>query len=240
MVYPISATKLNAYQRCPYAYFLKYEKRVPVTEGFGSVVLENALHDALAQCHGGWTQGDRVPDWGWISDCWTRAATTLTNKQVREGRSILENYYQKFIATESVFRQPLAIEGRIQATLQFENLEFSVTGRYDRIDYLEVQLGLYALALEQTYGQSLKYVSLLFLRSGEKVRYAATDRHKRQVRGVLKDLAWQVRHDAVWDAKPGNQCQSCSYSQYCTAVNKSAQPEPRGTKIPSLQLAFSL
>ena len=263
MVYPISATKLNAYQRCPYAYFLKYEKRVPVMESFGSAVLGNALHDALAQCHGGWTQGDRVPDWGWISDCWTRAATTLTNKQVREGRSILENYYQKFIATESVFRQPLAIEGRIQATLQFENLEFSVTGRYDRIDYLEdglelidykstqnvkspkttemeLQLGLYALALEQTYGQSLKYVSLLFLRSGEKVRYAATDGHKRQVRGVLKDLAWQVRHDAVWDAKPGNQCQGCAYSQYCTAVNKFAQPEPRGTKIPSLQLAFSL
>ena len=105
---------------------------------------------------------------------------------------------------------------------------------------MELQLGLYALALEQTYGQSLKYVSLLFLRSGEKVRYATTDRHKRQVMRVLKDLAWQVRHDAVWDAKPGNQCQGCSYSQYCTAVNKSAQPEPRGTKIPSLQLAFSL
>jgi len=66
----------------------------------------------------------------------------LTNKQVREGRSILENYYQKFIATESVFRQPLAIEGKIQATIQFENLEFSVSGRYDRIDYLDDGLGL--------------------------------------------------------------------------------------------------
>lgn len=83
-------------------------------------------------------------------------------------------------------------------------------------------LGLYALALDQIYGQSLKYVSLLFLRSGEKVRYATTDRHKRQVMGVLKDLAWQVRHDSVWDAKPGNQCQGCFYSQYCTAVHKSA------------------
>jgi putative RecB family exonuclease len=268
MVYPISATKLNAYQRCPYAYFLKYEKRVPVTTGFGSAVLGNALHDALAQCHGTWTNGDRVPDWDWVSACWSRAAANLsdklTNKQVREGRSILENYYQKFIATEPTFRQPLAVEGKIQATLQFENLEFSVTGRYDRIDYLDdglelidykstqtttvpekaemdVQLGLYGLALEQTYGQSLKYLSLLFLRSGEKVRYRATDRQKRQVLRVLKDLAWQVRHENHdWHAKPGKQCGGCSYSQYCVAVNQTPAPEPIGTKIPSLQLAFSL
>ncbi len=264
MVYPISATKLNAYQRCPYAYFLKYEKRVPMTSGFGSAVLGNALHDALAKCHGTWTNGDRVPDWDWVSGCWSRAAVSLTNKQVREGRSILESYYQKFIATESVFRPPLAVEGKIQATLQFENLEFLVTGRYDRIDYLddglelidykstqattvpdkaemELQLGLYGLALEQTYGQSLKYLSLLFLRSGEKVRYWASDRQKRKVLRVLKDLAWQVRHENnIWDAKPGKQCDGCAYSQYCTAVNQTPTPEPIGTKIPSLQLAFSL
>jgi putative RecB family exonuclease len=264
MVYLISATKLSAYQRCPYAYFLKYEKRVSVPSGFGSALLGNALHEALAQCHGSWSQGDSVPDWEWVSQCWNRSSSNLTNKQVREGRSILESYYQKFIATESVFRQPLAVEGKIQATLQFENLEFSVTGRYDRIDYLDdglelidykssqtatvpekaeidVQLGLYALALEQTYGQSLKYLSLLFLRSGEKVRYRATDRQKKQVLRVLKDLAWQVRHEhESWNAKPGQQCGGCSYSQYCVAVNQSAQPEPRGSKMPSLQLAFSL
>lgn len=264
MVYPISATKLNAYQRCPYAYFLKYEKRVPVSSGFGSGIFGNALHEALAQCHGAWSEGDRVPSWEWVSDCWSRAAENLTNKQVREGRSILENYYQKFIASESIFRAPLAVEGKIQAKLQFENVEFSITGRYDRIDYLEdglelidyksaqmatvperaemdVQLGLYSLALEQTYGQSLKYVSLLFLRSGEKVRYWASDRQKRKVVRVLKDLAWQVRHESDrWDAKPGKQCGGCSYSQYCIAVNQTPKPEPSGTKIPSLQLAFSM
>lgn len=268
MVYPISATKLNVYQRCPYAYFLKYEKRVPMAAGFGSAVMGNALHGALAQCYGTWSNGDRVPDWEWVSGCWDHTSTNLghklTNKQVREGRSILESYYQKFIANESVFRPPLAVEGKIQATLQFENLEFLVTGRYDRIDYLDdglelidykssqtatvpkraemdVQLGLYALALEQTYGAHLKYLSLLFLRSGEKVRYRTSDRQKRKVLRVLKDLAWQVRHENhTWDTKPGQHCKGCSYSQYCTAVNQTPTPEPIGIKIPSLQLAFNL
>ncbi len=263
MVYSISATKLRSYQHCPYAYFLKYEKRVTSTTPFGAAVLGNALHEALAQCHRDWHYQNHHPSWGWVSECWTKSSKTLTNKQVREGRAILEQYYQKFIVSDTAMRKPLAIEGKIHATVQIENLEFLITGRYDRIDYLDdglelidyksaqvqtlpdrdeidLQLGLYQLALEQTYGQSLKYLSLLFLRSGEKVQYRADHKYQRQVLRTLSDLAWQVRHDTKWEPKPGQQCNGCSYSQYCIAVNGEPIPEPRGNKIASLQLAFSL
>jgi putative RecB family exonuclease len=263
MVYPISATKLRSYQHCPYAYYLKYEKRVPTGSAFGAAALGNALHDALAQCHGEWHYQNHHPSWGWVSECWTKASKTLTNKQVREGRAILEQYYQKFIVSDTALRKPLAIEGKIQATIQLENLEFVISGRYDRIDYLDdglelidyksaqvkalpeqdeidLQLGLYQLALEQTYGQSLKYLSLLFLRTGEKVQYRADDKYQRKVLRLLKDLAWQVRHDTKWEPKPGQQCGGCSYAQYCVAVNGEPIPEPRGNKVASLQLAFSL
>ena len=263
MVYPISATKLRSYQHCPYAYFLRYEKRLPSGTSFGAAALGNALHEALAHCHRDWHYQNHHPSWGWVSECWTKASTTLTNKQVREGRAILEQYYQKFIVSDTALRKPLAIEGRIQATLQIEHVEFAVTGRYDRIDYLDdglelidyksaqvkalpdrdeidLQLGLYQFALAQTYGQNLKYLSLLFLRSGEKVQYRADEKYERKVLRILTDLAWQVRHDVKWEPKPGAQCGQCSYSQYCTAVTREPIPEPNGNKVASLQLAFSL
>ena len=263
MVYHISSTKLRSYQRCPYAYFLRYEKRIPSATPFAAAVLGNALHETLAHCYQNWHYQEVRPDWSWMSSCWTQASKHLTNKQIREGRSMLEQYYQNFIASEVALRKPLAIEGKIEATIQIDDLEFRVTGRYDRIDALEdglelidyksaqvktlpdresvdLQLGLYQLALEQTYGQELKYLSLLFLRSGEKVQYRADLRHRQQVLRILKDLAWQVRHDTSWHPKPGQQCQSCTYSQYCVAVNRDPQPEPQGEKVRSLQLALKL
>lgn len=107
-------------------------------------------------------------------------------------------------------------EGRIQAFLQIENIEFCITGNYDRIDYLrggleviqyksdrnlklpepdelDFQIGLYSLALEQTYQQKLRYLSFLFLRTGEKIRFRANSYHKKQAQAMLSGLANQFR-----------------------------------------------
>ena len=146
-----------------------------------------------------------LPELHWVHHCWRQHSTELSASQVSEGFEILENYYHRFIASEVALTQPLAVEGRIQGFLQVENLEFLITGRYDRLDFLadglelidykssrevklpdatemDVQIGLYYLALEQTYQQSLKYLSLLFLRTGEKIRFEATPAHKEACR----------------------------------------------------------
>jgi putative RecB family exonuclease len=263
MGYPISATKLRTYQRCPYAYYLRYEKRVSPKDCYGSAALGNALHQALAQCHRDWHYYDAIPDRRWVHQCWDNNTSGLMLHQVREGRAILDLYYDRFIKSEPVLRQPLAVEGKIQATLEVQNLEFTITGRYDRIDFLpdglelidykssrevklpdhdelDLQIGLYYIALEQTYQQSLKYLSLLFLRTGEKVRYPATPHHQRRAQQVISQLALQLRHDQDWQPNPGTHCDRCSFRRYCTAVNRDPSPLPTTAPTPSLQLAFSL
>jgi putative RecB family exonuclease len=263
MVYPISATKLRTYQRCPYAYYLKYERRVESSEFYGSAALGSALHQALAESYRDWHYREALPDRHWFDHCWNRSSKDLNVGQVREGRQILESYYDRFVANESVVRQPLAVEGKIQAQLQVGDLEFSITGRYDRIDFLpdglelidyksgrdvdlpatgdlDLQIGLYYIALEQTYSQSLKYLSLLYLRTGEKIRFSASRRHKKQALEVISDLAVRLRQDEAWVPTPGKGCDRCSYSRYCSAVSGEPKQLPELRPAKSLQLALPL
>ncbi|MBE9031063.1 PD-(D/E)XK nuclease family protein [filamentous cyanobacterium LEGE 11480] len=265
MVYPISATKLRTYQRCAYSYYLRYEKRVKNNEYFAAAVLGTALHKTLAQCHRDWHYHDAVPDRRWFHRCWKEKSQGMTLQQIREGKAILDTYYDRYIGVEDVLRKPLAVEGKIQATLEVQNLEFQIGGRYDRIDFLpdglelidyksakimqlpdpqdlDLQIGLYYLALEQTYGEQLKYLSLLFLRTGEKVQYRATQRHKRLAKRTISQLATQLRQEDSWQPTPGEHCSQCSFSRYCAAVSREPNPLPAKNAAVKrgLQLTFGL
>jgi putative RecB family exonuclease len=106
---------------------------------------------------------------------------------------------------------------------------------------MDLQIGLYYLALEQTYRQSLKYLSLLFLRTGEKVRFKATRKQKQRVQTVISDLATRLRHDETWEPTPGKQCDRCAYARYCPSVTQDPAPLPTTLSAsPELQLALSL
>lgn len=263
MAYQISATKLQAYNRCPYAYYLRYERRLTTNEFFGSASLGTSLHQALAQCHRDWHYREPLPDLRWVHHCWQQHSTGLTSSQVSEGLEILENYYHNFIANEVALAPPLAVEGRIQGYLQVENLEFLIGGRYDRLDFLpdglelidyksgreaklpddsemDIQIGLYYLALEQTYHQSLKYLSLLFLRTGEKIRFEATEQHKDRVQKMIGNLAVRLRYDRGWEPAPGAQCDRCTFSRYCAAVTANPSPLPETHAKSQLQLVLNL
>ncbi len=263
MAYQISATKLQAYNRCPYAYYLRYERKLTTNEFYGSAALGTALHQALAQCHRDWHYRTPLPELRWVHHCWHQHAAGLTPNQVVEGREILENYYHNFIASEIALRQPLAVEGRVQACLQVENLEFLIVGRYDRLDFvadglelidyksgresklpdemeIDIQIGLYYLALEQTYRQSLRYLSLLFLRTGEKIQFEATADHKKRVEDMIGKLATRLRYDRGWEPTPAAQCDRCTFARYCPAVNNDPAPLPETHVKSQLQLVLNL
>lgn len=160
-------------------------------------------------------------------------------------------------------KRPLATEGRVQGLLQAGRIEFKLTGRYDRLDLLDddlelidyksakhpkspspdevdLQLDLYYLALEQHYGRSLRRMTLLYLRTGERVTYEATSEHRQQVIEVIDELAQQLREEAEWQPNCGEHCSQCSYARYCPAV----QPQPEPLTVPQkprkLQLCLSL
>lgn len=264
MVYPISVSRLRVYQRCAYSYYLRYEKRVNTPEFYGSAALGNALGRALAQCYGDWHYGEAVPDRRWLYRCWNERSKDLSLQQVREGRAILDVYYDRYINSESVLRRPLAVEGKLQAVLEVKNLEFQIVGRYDRIDPvvnglewidykaaklvqlpsaadLDLQMGLYALAVEQCYEQRLRYMSLLLLRTGEKVRYRVTQRHRQLAKQMITQLAQRLRQEESWQPNPGSHCGECSFSRYCSAVSCEPNPlPPDAAAAPNLQLTFGL
>jgi putative RecB family exonuclease len=250
--YPLSATKLVTYKQCPQAYRFRYEHRLPSPTAFGSVDLGNALHQALAIAYRDWRYNEHKPTWSWFNSCWDTSCENLSTQQVEAGRSILHRYYETYIAPVPVINKPLGIESKIAAKVQFENIEFSLNGRYDRLDILpngtlelidyktnkvptipdgiDVQLGLYYLALKQIYQQSLQRLTLIFLRTGDAISFEVTQSHQEQIRELIAELALQLRSDRQWQPKTGKHCDRCRYQPYCAEKTCEPQPIPEGSR----------
>jgi putative RecB family exonuclease len=264
MAYHLSAAKLQTYDRCPQAYYFRYERGLQSAPFYNSALLGTALHQALAQIYRDWHYQDPFPDLEWIDYCWEHQLTGLSSAQISEGQAILRRYYQTFIANQSTMQRPLAVEGKVQGHLQVENLEFVLSGRYDRLDWLEdgielidykssktlearslsdinLQLGFYYLALEQKYLQSLKRLRLIYLRTGEEVCYLVTQDHKQHVQTLISQLALRLRTDQTWEPSPNKHCLQCGYARYCPAVEPQPEPLPEEAKpAPGLQLVLNL
>ena len=261
MANPLSATKLKSYARCPKAYYFRYECGLSGQGGFGSAALGTALHGALAQLYQDWHYQEPLPSESWLQRCWDENNAGLTDKQQSEGWQLLMQYHERELVPSGKMSRPLATEGRIQGALQANGVEFKLVGRYDRIDFIDdglelidyksaksptlpsaeevdLQLGLYYLALEQCYGRSLKKMTLLYLRTGERLTYEATDEHRVQVQGVVAELAQRLREEDDWQPRCGAQCARCSYVRYCPAMPQ--QPEAAVQKDRKLQLCLSV
>jgi putative RecB family exonuclease len=261
--YQITATKLQTYHCCPQSYYFRYELGLKTPAFFGSAALGTALHQSLAKIHRDWHYLEALPQMDWLLQCWQERSTNLSAAQVTEGQEILERYYQNFIASETALKRPLAVEGRIKGYLRVENLEFLLWGRYDRLDYLEdglelieyksnkelklptleeidLQIGFYYLALEQRYKESLRQLSLLSLRTCEKMSFDASAEHKERVEATVSQLALRLRTDEVWEATPSEGCARCHYARYCAAVSEQPEPLPEAGKNRQIQLVLDL
>jgi len=261
MAYALSATKLKSYARCPKAYYFRYECGLKAQNAFASAALGTALHGALAHLYQDWHYQEPLPSETWLRQCWEYHNARLSDKQQADGWRILEQYYERELLSIGKMQKPLATEGRVQATLLANGIEFKLVGRYDRIDFIDgglelidyksaksqqlpsaeeidLQLGLYYLALEQRYGRSLQRMTLLFLRTGDRISYEANESHKQQVQAVISELAKRLREEGEWQARCGEQCRSCGYARYCPAVRSEAEPV---VAVPrKLQLSLSL
>jgi putative RecB family exonuclease len=225
MAYPISTTKLVTYQTCSQAYYLRYERGIDSLPKHASPNLGNALHKALAMAYRDWHYNDYKPGWDWFDSCWNLCLEKLSEKQIQKGRADLEGYYLDFVAPLTVMERPLGVESQVKATVQFENIEFLLTGRYDRLDYVtdglhllefksgknastthlvDLRLGLYSMALQQRYQQALKRLTLVFLGSRETLSFEVNDSHRQQVKALIANLALKLRSDDKWAPNPGD------------------------------------
>ena len=261
MTYSLTATKLQIYGRCAQQFYYRYERKVSAPPSFGSAALGTALHRALRMVHGDWHYMEPFIPWYWVEQCWEECSQELTEDRQAEGLQILRVYADKFLS--DLVRRPLALEGRIEAELIFHHVPFKVSGRYDRLEYndngfihlidyksqkstdlptdgLDLQIGLYYLALEQRYHAALDRMSLLFLRTGEMVSFQATLEHRQRVLEVVSDLALKL-HSEDWSATPGDHCKNCGYRKYCAAVTFDPLPLPElgQESAVRVQLAFA-
>jgi len=231
---------------------------------FGSAALGTSLHQALALAYRDWHYNSPIPDREWFYSCWQNSSSALSTAQVLEGQHILDIYYDAHIANLPVLTKPLAVEGKIQGHFQVDNLEFLLSGRYDRLDWwqgglelidykstkdtkypqpaeIDLQIGLYYLALEERYQQSLKQLSLIFLRTGEKVSFRTNISQIQKVRSAISDLAVKLRQDSEWLPVRGDHCRRCSYARYCPAIQNDPESLPCDIKSPRLlQLNLSI
>ncbi|CAN1211417.1 RecB family exonuclease [Tumidithrix helvetica PCC 7403] len=264
MTYSLSASKLQTYHRCAKSYHFRYEQGIKSAAFFGSAALGTSLHQALAQIYRDWHYQTPLPDLTWINACWSDNSKGLSDAQAQEGQQILQGYYESFIANQPAIAKPVAVEGKVQGSLRVSNLEFSLIGRFDRLDWyedglelidykstketklpepteLDLQMGLYYLALEQRYQQSLKQLSLIFLRTGEKVSFRATPEQSQRVYQMISELAIKLRSDEEWEPSVGKHCDRCTYVKYCPAKQTDPEPVPSGGKSSKqLQLTLNL
>jgi putative RecB family exonuclease len=262
MSYSLSATKLVTYKQCPQAYSFRYERGISAPGAFGSPDLGNALHLALAMAYRDWHYNDHKPELKWFEDCWSLCLAKLSDKQILDGHSMIEDYFKDFVAPLGVMPRPLGVEGKIKATIQFENIEFALNCRYDRLDNLDcelelndykstkfaykpdsidVQLGVYLIGLDQIYQQSLRRMNLIFLRSREKLSFEVNGEHREKVQELISGLALRLRNDSEWEPSPGEHCKRCTYQKHCGAVCAEPEPLPEGErKLKQVQLALAV
>lgn len=262
----LSPSRLLTYQRCPQAYYLRYHRKAPGTPG-RQPLLGRALHKCLAQLYRrqAW-QG--LPSLVEVENLWHQicAREDLAAAVVQEGRSLLARYHDQFIAPLEHWREPIGVEGRIDGVLYCEGIEFRLTGRYDRLEYLptddpgdpaqihlidykssrtplqpqqleqDLQMGLYQIAIEQVYGYALRQVSHVYLRTGEVISYTATPSQRHYLLQRVDEIARTLVSDRDFVPKPGSQCRSCSCRAYCAAVVP--DPLPLGSGGIPLQLSL--
>lgn len=266
MAYQISATKLQHYQRCPNQFSLKYLKRVP-GRPIRQPLLGKALHQALAQFNRwpGWKgmPGLRVMQDAWEE--MLEKFPNLSSNQIDEGWRMLEQYYQKFVQPLEQWQPPLAVEGKLDGRLVVGSVEFKIIGRYDLLDRLpgssdiaqlhlieykssrqqktltelevDVQLGLYQIAIAQHYGASLAKVSHIYLRTGEVVPFQTRPQQLEIVQARIEELAYKLVSDEAFEPGPGEHCQECDYRQYCPAVSDRPVPVEEESEL-KLQLSL--
>jgi len=266
MGYPISATKLQHYERCAHSFSLKYLKRVP-SRPIRQPLLGKAVHQALAQFYR-WPGWKGVPALEVMQSGWQETLTlfpTLSPGQIAEGWRMLEQYHAQFVQPLEQWHEPLAVEEKLEGRLLVGSVEFKIGGRCDRIERLpshrdvaqlhlidyktslqpkvlsdlevDLQLGLSQVAIAQRYGASLAQVSHIYLRTGEVVSFQTRPHQLQLVQSRVEELAYKLVSDEAFEPEPGDHCKACDYRQYCPAVSDRPQPVEKEVEM-KLQLSL--
>lgn len=243
-VLTLSFRQIDDYRTCPLKYKYIHILRVPISHHH-SVVYGKALHDAIQHYLRCKQVGKKIPleevhqvfQNSWESE----GFLTLEHEERRleMGREVLRRFYE---AEEESDRVPTYVEKEFAFMVE----ENRVVGRWDRvdtdggevriIDYKSsdvqeqgkadkkakenLQLSIYALAYQQTFGRIPDEVGLYFLESGMIGRTKRTERELEKTVEVIREASRGIR-SGDFRARPSYlACSYCPYQEICPATAK--------------------
>lgn len=265
-MHTLSPTKLATYHACPKAYEFRYLRKLPSRSGgspqLGRTLHQALYHLHNRQS---WQGIPSVQDLHQIwQNCVTEVA--LDPKQTAEGKALLMQYHRQFIRPLTRWQEPIGLEGRVEGWIVAAGVEFRLAGQYDRlelldpqssdldavihlIDYkssrtaqdadalaMDLQMGLYSIAIQQTYQRALGRISHIYLRTGETLSFDITPDHEAKVRQQITEIGQKLLEDQVFPTQPGKHCSNCPAKSHCPEFYNQAIPLPK--REISLQLSL--
>jgi CRISPR/Cas system-associated exonuclease Cas4 (RecB family) len=230
----LSYSRLSAYLKCPYRYYLQYVEgfRPPANAlmSFGGSLhaalrdfysqekFPPTLDDFYAHYYRNWTSfGFRNPE--------------MEAKYFQEGLSILEEYYDRNIEK---YRPAFFVEWRFQVEIKGASF-VGIVDRIDRIgdrdlrvvDYKtygrngadSLQLMLYHLALEKIFGYPPQELLFYFLKEQEIFPISAEQEHLERAQEILLKTKEEIER-GIFPKNRGENCSSCDFQQFCELEEK--------------------
>ena len=231
----LSPSAIEQYNRCPLAYKLKYDWRIP-EEAAAAFEFGGAIHQALKAYFDGVKAGRPLTEEAVVA-CFLELFSKAKVEEEEQRRRYEQDGRDQLLR---FLRSPLATpEGEIIANEQSVSVaigEITLRGRIDRIERLDgdrarivdyktgkpkgqedadksLQLSVYAMAARKDH---LDPVSLTFvnLRDGTAVESSRTPEELRRAEGEVAEAARKI---AAGEFEPtsGGHCRFCSYHSLC-------------------------
>ncbi|MCW3002634.1 MAG: hypothetical protein JWQ20_1932 [Conexibacter sp.] len=238
-----SASALARYANCPRAY--ERDQVALATPGITrseARVIGLAVHAALERFFGlpGWQRShDRLHQL--LRLAWhehrSLGGFASVDAEVRAGKRALA-LLSLFHANFDCSANPLAREVWLSCPVAGRNELYGKIDRIDRrdgrlivVDYKtgrqdttdenvaeRLPVRVYAVTASRAFGEPVAAVELLYLSTGNTVRWRPTPDELRQVEVELAELAQSILADNEFPAVPGDGCTDCSFASECPAA----------------------
>ena len=237
----MSYSRMSAYEDCPLSYKFSYELKIQSKSkpyfSFGNTV-HLSLNSFFEEIKSG--KEPTLDDLkNTYQDNWKSEGYVLPSQEAgyrRDGESFLERFYKRYLSEKVI---PLHLEWKF--TLPIGN--HFVTGYVDRIDPLgdgtcsildyktgksrkqkdvdaDMQLTMYALAVQEILGLKAQTLSLYFLNSDEIISTTRTDEQIEALKDHIISVAESIcarNFEAKYDAY---KCGRCDYGGICPVMEK--------------------
>lgn len=236
-----SYSQLEVYQTCPLKYRYQYYLKIP-TPPSAALSFGESIHQALQKFYQKYKNGEKVNLKTLLAlyeECWLPIGYSSKAHQLktkREGKKILENFYQKFhsekikiIDLERKFRlkinDHLFINGVIDRVDQtgdgIEIIDYK-TGKIPQEKELEknLQLSIYAMAAmdKKLYHKNINQITLsfFFLQDETKISLKKSEKDILKTKREIEEITQKI-NQKQFPAKTGPWCRYCPFKINCEA-----------------------